>query len=155
MMDGERDDISPMPTLKDPMIGDVDSTDEGHSTSILEHIGIIEEDDQEVFVDALEDRPTPISPTSFMTEVSNGPSLTANIMLSSSSHRMVEPTKTRGNVVFEDHPHEGKLNKAVRRLQASTRGRKKKQATTARVAPPYPSHPLSESTPFIHKHTRH
>ena len=68
MMDGEKDDISPTPTFKHPRIGEVDSSNEGCSTFILKHIGIIKKDDQEVFVDALNDRQTQVSPTPFMTE---------------------------------------------------------------------------------------
>lgn len=63
MMEGDRDDISPTPTFKHPRIGEACSTNEGRSTSILKHIGCTYDDDQEVFVDALDDRPTPVSPT--------------------------------------------------------------------------------------------
>lgn len=63
MMEGDRDDISPTPTFKHPRIGEVGSTSEGRSTSILKHIGCTDEEDQEVFVNALNDKPTPVSPT--------------------------------------------------------------------------------------------
>lgn len=60
-MERERDGISPMTNFKQPKIGEVESTNVGHPTSILQHIGLIEEDDQEVFVDGLDQSHQPNS----------------------------------------------------------------------------------------------
>jgi hypothetical protein len=92
-MEEERDETSPTPTFKHPRIGEVGFANEGHSTSILQHIGLIEEDDQEVFVDALDDRPTPISPTPLMIEENIVSSLTDGITPTTSSQRLKEPTR--------------------------------------------------------------
>lgn len=92
-MEEARDETSPTPTFKHPRIGEVESVNEGHSTSILQHIGLIEEDDQEVFVDALDDRSTPISPTPLMIEENIVPSLTVGITPTTSSQRLTESTK--------------------------------------------------------------
>ena len=89
MMKGDRNDISPTPTFKHPRIGEVGSTSEGRSTSILKHIGCTYEEDQEVFGNALNDRPTPISPTPLVIGESN-----VHITLAPSSQRPREPTKT-------------------------------------------------------------
>ena len=78
-MNKEGDNTSPTPTFKHPRTGEAYSINEGCSTSIPKHIGIVEEDDQEVFVDALDDRPRPVSPISLRVEESRMLSLIADI----------------------------------------------------------------------------
>lgn len=61
MMDGGGDNTSCTPTFKHPRLGEANSPlmNEECSTYILKHIGLMEEEDLEVFVDALDDRLVP------------------------------------------------------------------------------------------------
>ena len=113
-MEGERDETSPMPTFNHSRIGEVESANEGHSTSILQHIGLIEDGDQDVFGDALDDRPTPISPTPLMIEERIVPSLIVGITPTTSSQRLTKPTKNK-----EDHRNLKAVS--VRGLKSSAR----------------------------------
>ena len=65
MMDGGGN-TSSTPTFKHPRLSEVNSPlmNEECSTYILKHIGLMEEEDLEVFVDALDDRlvPTTLTP---------------------------------------------------------------------------------------------
>lgn len=105
VMDREGDNTSPTPTFKYPRIGEANSINESRSTSILKHNGIIEEDDQEIFVNTLDDRPTPVSSIPLRVEESKMLSLVAYITLVSLSQRMEDPT-----MIGEDR-HD--LNKGV------------------------------------------
>ena len=95
VMDGEGDNTPPTTTFKHPRIDEAYLINEGYSTFILKHIGIIEEDDQEVFVDTLDDRPTPVSPNSLRAKESKMLSLTTDITPVSFSHRTKDPTTIR------------------------------------------------------------
>jgi hypothetical protein len=48
LMNMEGNNTSPTPIFKHPRIGEANSINEGRSTSILKHIRIIKEDDQDV-----------------------------------------------------------------------------------------------------------
>ena len=98
VMDGEGDNTSPTTTFKHPRIDEAYLINEGWVT-------FIEEDDQEVFVDALDDRPTLVSPNSLRAKESKMLSLATDITPLSFSQRTKDPTTIRE--VCHD------LNKAV------------------------------------------
>lgn len=175
MMEEGGENMSPTPAFKHPRRGEVDSvlTKEGCSTSILKHIGIMEEDDLEVFVDVLNDRPVTLSPTPLRNEESRTLSLTSNFTLlafTKNTKRVEDPTVITNDChdlnMVSKHP--GNKSFARRKTQQGNaevpsfnlwrsfkRTTKEDTSNHNTGNTPYPPHPSNESTPIINWCARH